>query len=69
MELNQLYIKAEGLAGRPVEVEQLQDGRFIVMWMRFDVPPPEPGSTEVEALERFIDKMLQLPKEPDSIEA
>ena len=67
MTTSSLYTKAAELAGRPVEVEKLQDGRFIVMWMRFETSPPEPASTEDGALQNFVDKMLQLPKEPDSI--
>lgn len=67
MSKDALYAKAMELAGRPIEVEALQDGRFIVMWMRFEVSPPEPALTEETALQNFIDKMLQLPKEPDII--
>jgi len=46
--------KAAAMAGRPVEVERLADGRFIVLWMRFEVNPPPPGVDAEEALKSFI---------------
>jgi len=67
MTKEELYTKAAELAGRPVEVEKLTDGQFIALWMCFDVSPPKPAPTEEEALQNFIDKMLQMPKEPDTI--
>jgi hypothetical protein len=67
-ELVALYTKAAGLAGRPVDVDILPSGKFIVMWMSFDAPPPEPGATEEEALQNFIDKMLRRPVAADTIE-
>jgi hypothetical protein len=60
----ELVKEAEILAGRPVEVEKLRDGRFVVLWMCFDVPPPTPGSTREEALKNFIEKIRALPVLP-----
>jgi len=55
----ELYQEAERLAGRPVEVEQTKDGKFIVLWMHFQASPPPKGNTEEEALRGFISMMLQ----------
>lgn len=46
--------RAEELAGRPVEVEQTRDGKFVVLWMNFVESPPPKGDTEEEALEKFV---------------
>lgn len=58
---SELYAEAEKLAGRPVEVEKLKNGKLIVLWMRFEESPPKPGDTEEEALKNFIEKMRSLP--------
>jgi hypothetical protein len=55
--LEELYAKAEQLAGRPVEVDQTKDGKFIVLWMSFGRSPPPKADTEVLALEGFIEMM------------
>lgn len=54
-ELEALYQKACELAGRPVEVEKLKTGKFVVLWLRFDHKPPEPAPTEEAALQAFIE--------------
>lgn len=54
--------RAEDMAGRPIEVEQLPDGKFIVMFMNFDQNPPPKGDTEAEALKKFIE--YRLPQKP-----
>jgi hypothetical protein len=58
--MSELYAEAGKLAGRPVEVEKLKDGKFVVLWMRFEASPPEPGDTEEDALKNFIAKMQKL---------
>lgn len=58
-----LLERASSLAGRPVEVEQTTDGKYIVLWMSLSYPPPPKGATEEEALQLFIDHMSKLPKE------
>lgn len=62
-----LFAWAEELAGRPVEVEELSDKTFIVMWMSFDRPPPPKGNTTAIALKNFIAMMLQLREAKDKI--
>jgi len=50
-----LLNKALLLAGRDeLEVEATTDGKFVVLWMSFDSPPPPKGDTHDEALELFI---------------
>lgn len=48
-----LMNKAEGLAERKLDVVKLKDGTFMVEWFDLNGPPPT-GSTEEEALEKFI---------------
>jgi hypothetical protein len=60
--LSVLREKAAELAGRPIEVEELADGKFIVMFMNFDQNPPPKGDTELEALKNFIE--YRLPQAP-----
>lgn len=55
--LKELYEKAEKLAGRPVEVDQTKDGKYIVLWMNFGRSPPPKADTETLALEGFIEMM------------
>jgi len=52
-----LQARADELAGRPVEVEQTKDGKYIVLFMQFSQPPPPKGDTPEEALTGFIKKM------------
>lgn len=59
MTTTELYAKAAELAGRPVEVEQTTDGKWIVLWMHFQASPPPKGDSEDAALQGFIDMMLQ----------
>ena len=56
-ELANLYKRAEELAGRPVEVSQLINGKFIVLWMAFEQDPPPADITEEGALKGFIEMM------------
>jgi hypothetical protein len=35
------------------EVEQTRDGKYIVMFMSFNCPPPPKGDTPEEAIEKF----------------
>lgn len=53
----QLFKEAEELAGRPVEVEQTKDKKFVVLYMVFDQSPPPKAETEEGALQAFIDWM------------
>lgn len=57
MSIESLYTRAETLAGRPVEVDKTQDGKFIVLWMCFGKAPPAKAETEEGALQNFIDLM------------
>jgi len=52
--ISDLYKKAAELAGRDVEVMTLPNGKFVVLWMSFNSKPPQPGDTEEEALNNFI---------------
>jgi hypothetical protein len=63
--IEDLYAKAESLAGRPVEVDRLKNGQYVALWMRFDVPPPKSADSEVGALENFIRMMEE--KGPDNL--
>ena len=65
--MENLLKKAESLAGRPVEVEKLSDGKFIVLWMSFASPPPPKEDTPEKALESFIDMMLRIQTEAGSM--
>jgi len=42
------------LIDRDPEMGRTTDGKFIVLFMRFNMPPPPKGNTELEALENFI---------------
>ena len=46
--------KADKLAGRPVEVEELENGKFIALWLSFGKAPPKAGSSKEEALENLV---------------
>ena len=60
MTKEELYAKAEALAGRPIEVDQTVDGQFIALWMSFEKSPPKKGETEEAALENFIEHMKNM---------
>lgn len=62
-----LYKEAERLAGRPVEVEQTEDGQHIVLWMSFVANPPPKSTSEAKALAVFIDMMLQRKGSDDNL--
>lgn len=66
-ELLALYAEAEKLAERPVEVQKVAGEKYAVVWLRYEVSPPEPADTEEGALRSFIAKMLQLKKAEDNI--
>jgi len=55
--LTNAYAKAAILAGRLVFVEPTVDNQYIVVWLNAMDKPPRPGSTELEALELFIESM------------
>lgn len=65
--MEELLKQAEALAGRPVEVENTTDGKFIVLWMHFQAKPPPKGSTPEEAMQGFIDMMLKRGTNPDNL--
>lgn len=52
--LDQLQARAAELAGREVEVEETEDGKFIALFMRFEKSPPAKGETPEEALQNLI---------------
>jgi hypothetical protein len=58
-----LKAKAEELAGRELEVEQTTDGKFVVLYMRFQHSPPPKADTPEEAYQLFIERMEKQPKE------
>ncbi len=53
----ELQERADALAGRPVEIVQTKDGKYIALFMQFGQPPPPKGDTREEALSGFITKM------------
>jgi hypothetical protein len=65
---HKLFEEAEHLAGRPVEVQQTEDGKFIVLWMSFNNPPPPKGDCASDALEKFIQYMLNIKSTQVSLE-
>ena len=52
--MKQLLERAAALAGRDIEIERTKDGKYIVLFMSLLESPPPKGSTEKEALEKFI---------------
>jgi hypothetical protein len=44
----------EEILGRPLEVEQTRDGKYIVLYMNFGCSPPPKGCTPEDAIEKFI---------------
>lgn len=57
--MDELLKRAEELAGRPVELEQTQDKKWVVLYMTFERSPPPKGETQEEALRLFIEMMLK----------
>lgn len=57
MKIVELREVAASLAGRPVDVQKLKTGQYVVEWFSFNTLPPPPGKTEEEALENFISFM------------
>lgn len=53
--IDELYVQAEKLTGRPVEVEKTRDGKYIVLYMNLMSTPPPKADTEDDALTRFIE--------------
>jgi len=49
-----LFAEAEQLIGRPIEIDQTRDGKFIALWMSFGRQPPPKGDSPGEALEKFV---------------
>ena len=62
-----LYQEAEQAAGRPVEVEQTTDGKYVVLWMRFQQNPPPKGTSVSAALTNFIDYRLKNQSDRDKL--
>lgn len=62
MVIEELTAKAAHLAGRPVEVEKLKDGSYIVLFMSLTSPPPPKAATPEKALENFIAWMEGMPQ-------
>ena len=60
-ELVVAYARAAELAGREVFVEPTVNDQYIVVWLNAMDKPPRPGSTELEALELFIDAKSKAP--------
>ena len=56
--IDDLYIQAEKLTGRPVEVEKTKDNKYIVLYMNLMGPPPPKADTEEDSLARFIEWYL-----------
>ena len=54
-----LQVLASLLAGREIEAEKTNDGKYIALYMRFDRPPPPKEDTPVGALRSFILMMLR----------
>jgi len=52
--IDELYRKAEELAGRPVEVIGTKDGEYIVEYLNFNTSPPPKATSEENALQDFI---------------
>jgi hypothetical protein len=49
-----IYAEATALLGRDFEVDRTKDGKYIVLYMNFNSPPPPKGESELDAVERFI---------------
>lgn len=45
--------EAEDLLGHELEVEETGDGKHIVLFMNFELPPPPKGDTPEEAYKVF----------------
>jgi hypothetical protein len=50
-----LKSELEKLIGREVEVVKTTDGKYIVLFMNFNCPPPPKCDTPEEAIERFAE--------------
>lgn len=50
------YLKdaASFLVRRNIDIEQTMDGKFIVLYMNHNEPPPPKGDTALEALKLFL---------------
>lgn len=66
--MEELYAKAAELAGRPIEVAETTDGKFIALYLRFEKSPPPKGDTPEEALKLFIDFITELKKAEPKLE-
>jgi len=64
-----LLEEAATLVGRQVEVEELAEDRWIVLWMSFERTPPPPGRDAKEALINFIDYVRPVLGQVRAIEA
>lgn len=45
--------EAEDLLKEELEVERTDDGKYIVLFMSFELPPPPKGETPEEAYQAF----------------
>lgn len=65
-ELAQAYAEAFDACGRHVEVEQVKDGSYIVVYLNAQTSPPPKAASELDALRAFTAYILKTPKElPD----
>lgn len=55
--------EAEALLGRELEVEMTDDGKHIVLFMNFELPPPPKADTPEGAYKAFSDWYRGLPDE------
>lgn len=53
---------AEQLVGHELAVEQTTDGKYVVMFMRFNQSPPPKADSENEAYKAFVEYYAKLPK-------
>ena len=65
--MEKLFKEAELLAGRPVDVDQTDDGQYIVLYFRFEASPPPKSPTPEAALRGFIEMMLKRKGESDNL--
>lgn len=60
--------KAENLVGRELSAEKTQDGKFIVLYLNFQTPPPPKADTEEEAYKAFVEMFLKAKESGGSLD-
>lgn len=68
MDVEKLKEQASSLAGRDVEILQLENGEYIAEWFSFQHAPPPPAPTAVEAYQEFIRYMKSLKESGNATE-